>query len=138
MGSASPTAGLQHPGEPWRVAAERRAGSCRRLPTNRPCLGFVYEEPAIPKERLRVSNWIVQRLYNYAINETVEPSKIRDVNLATTLLASSSRASASLAEWIDLLRGTFGPSDFCAMPSVCIAQFLFLGGLVSPVSLLLT
>jgi|GEM_PF-3243909 hypothetical protein len=26
----------------------------------------------IPKERLRVSNWIVQRLYNYAVNETVE------------------------------------------------------------------
>jgi len=24
----------------------------------------------IPKERLRVSNWIVQRLYNYAVNET--------------------------------------------------------------------
>jgi hypothetical protein len=26
----------------------------------------------IPKERLRVSNWIVQRLYNDAVNETVE------------------------------------------------------------------
>ena len=26
----------------------------------------------IPKGRLRVSNWIVQRLYNYAVNETVE------------------------------------------------------------------
>ena len=26
----------------------------------------------IPKERLRVGNWIVQRLYNYAVNETVE------------------------------------------------------------------
>ena len=26
----------------------------------------------VPKERLRVSYWIVQRLYNYAINETVE------------------------------------------------------------------
>ena len=26
----------------------------------------------IPKERLRVSNWIVQGLYNYAVNETVE------------------------------------------------------------------
>jgi len=26
----------------------------------------------IPKERLRVSNWIVQRLDNYAVNETVE------------------------------------------------------------------
>ena len=26
----------------------------------------------IPKGRLRVSNWIVQKLYNYAVNETVE------------------------------------------------------------------
>jgi hypothetical protein len=26
----------------------------------------------IPKERLRVSNWIVQRLYNYAVKKTVE------------------------------------------------------------------
>ena len=26
----------------------------------------------VPKGRLRVSNWIVQRLYNYAIDETVE------------------------------------------------------------------
>ena len=26
----------------------------------------------IPKERLRVSNWIVQRLYDDAVNETVE------------------------------------------------------------------
>ena len=26
----------------------------------------------IPKERLRVSNWIAQRLYNDAVNETVE------------------------------------------------------------------
>jgi len=26
----------------------------------------------IPKERLRVSNWIVQRLYNYAVKKTVK------------------------------------------------------------------
>ena len=26
----------------------------------------------IPKERLRVSNWMVPRLYNYAVNVTVE------------------------------------------------------------------
>ena len=26
----------------------------------------------IPKERLRVNNWIVQRLYNYAVSETIE------------------------------------------------------------------
>ena len=25
----------------------------------------------IPKERLRVSNWIVQKLYNYAVKERV-------------------------------------------------------------------
>jgi len=25
-----------------------------------------------PKGRLRVSNWVVQRLYKYAVNETVE------------------------------------------------------------------
>ena len=31
----------------------------RRLPTNRPCLGFSMKSP-IPKERLRVSNWIVR------------------------------------------------------------------------------
>ena len=36
-----------------------------------PLLRLVYVEP-YPKERLRVSNWIVQRLYNYAVNETVE------------------------------------------------------------------
>ena len=39
--------------------------------TNRPCLGFALKSP-IPKERLRVNNWIVQRLYDYAVNETVE------------------------------------------------------------------
>ena len=26
----------------------------------------------VPKERLRVSNWIVQRLYNYVVKETAE------------------------------------------------------------------
>src|SRR5664280_525671 len=34
----------------------------RRLLTNRPCSSLVYEE-SDSKERLRVSNWIVQRLY---------------------------------------------------------------------------
>ena len=43
----------------------------RRLLSNRPCFGFVYEEPH-PKGRLRVNNRIVPRLYNYAVNETVE------------------------------------------------------------------
>jgi hypothetical protein len=32
---------------------------------------LVYEE-SDSKERLRVSNWIVQRLYNYAVKKTVE------------------------------------------------------------------
>ena len=39
--------------------------------TNRPCLALSLMRP-VPKERLRVSNWIVQRLYNYAVNKTVE------------------------------------------------------------------
>src|SRR6202166_2154321 len=43
----------------------------RRLLTNRPCSSLVYQESA-SKERLRVSNWIVQRLYNYAVKKTVE------------------------------------------------------------------
>src|SRR5258705_83858 len=42
-----------------------------RLLTNRPCSSLVYEE-SDSKERLRVSNWIVQRLYNYAVKKTVE------------------------------------------------------------------
>ena len=43
----------------------------RRLLTNRPCSSLVYEE-SDSKERLRVSNWIVQKLYNYAVKKTVE------------------------------------------------------------------
>src|SRR6267378_215639 len=43
----------------------------RRLLTNRPCSSLVYEE-SDSKERLRVSNWIVQRLYNYAVKKTIE------------------------------------------------------------------
>src|SRR5437667_484335 len=43
----------------------------RRLLTNRPCSSLVYEG-SDSKERLRVSNWIVQRLYNYAVKKTVE------------------------------------------------------------------
>ena len=51
--------------------ARRHDRKTRRLLTNRPCSSFVYEESA-SKERLRVSNWIVQELYDYAVNETVE------------------------------------------------------------------
>src|SRR6202166_159559 len=43
----------------------------RRLLTNRPCSSLVYEE-SDSIERLRVSNWIVKRLYNYAVKKTVE------------------------------------------------------------------
>ena len=41
-------------------------GKTRRALTNRPCSCFVYEESDF-EGRLRVSNWIVQRLYNYAV-----------------------------------------------------------------------
>src|SRR5665811_1063612 len=47
----------------------RRKRKTRRLLTNRPCSSLVYEE-SDSKERLRVSNWIVQRLYNYAVKKT--------------------------------------------------------------------
>src|ERR1700692_1599795 len=43
----------------------------RRLPTNHPCQASTPKSP-IPKGRLRVSNWIVQRLYDYAVSKTVE------------------------------------------------------------------
>ncbi|MEH2563332.1 hypothetical protein V1289_002959 [Bradyrhizobium sp. AZCC 2289] len=49
----------------------RRKRKTRRLLTNRPCASLVYEE-SDSKERLRVSNWIVQRLYNDAVKKTVE------------------------------------------------------------------
>src|SRR5438477_93307 len=58
-----------------RVGAEESGAASkrktRRLLTNRPCSSLVYEE-SDSKERLRVSNWIVQRLYNYAVKKTVE------------------------------------------------------------------
>ena len=57
-----------------RVGAEQSGAAkrkTRRLLTNRPCSSLVYEE-SDSKERLRVSNWIVQRLYNYAVKKTVE------------------------------------------------------------------
>src|ERR1700723_225660 len=43
----------------------------RRLLTNRPCQALSPKSP-IPKERLRVSNWIVQGLYDYEVSKTVE------------------------------------------------------------------
>ena len=59
----------------WRVGGEGiwrgEIRKTRRLLTNRPCSSLVYEE-SDSKERLRVSSWIVQRLYNYAVKKTVE------------------------------------------------------------------
>jgi hypothetical protein len=51
--------------------AARQYEQTRRLLTNRPCSSFVREE-SYSKGRLRVSNWIVQRLNNDAVDETVE------------------------------------------------------------------
>ena len=45
----------------------------RRLLANRPCSSFVYLE-SYSKERLRVSNWIVRRLYNYAVKIRIDAS----------------------------------------------------------------
>jgi len=52
-------------------AAAAAIEETRRLLTNRPCSSFVSQE-SDSKERLRVSNWIVQGLYNYAVNKIVE------------------------------------------------------------------
>ena len=43
----------------------------RRLLTNRPWLELFYKE-SDSNERLRVDNWIVQRLDDYAVKKTVE------------------------------------------------------------------
>jgi hypothetical protein len=48
---------------PTSWVAPKQHRRTRRLLTNRPCSSLVYEE-SDSKERLRVSNWIVQRLYN--------------------------------------------------------------------------
>ena len=49
----------------------RRKRKTRRLLTNRPCSSLSTKSHD-SNERLRVSNWIVQRLYNYAVKKTVE------------------------------------------------------------------
>jgi hypothetical protein len=46
-------------------------GRNKATATNHPCQASSPKSP-IPKERLRVSNWIVQRLYDYAVSKTVE------------------------------------------------------------------
>ena len=61
---------------PLARARNERAGAWRwqenkAAADTAPCLAFSTKSPA-PKERLRVSNWIVQRLYNYAVKKTVE------------------------------------------------------------------
>src|ERR1022692_1752977 len=47
-------------------SAPSRAWWRKRVNAGPPCSSLVYEE-SDSKERLRVSNWIVQRLYNYAV-----------------------------------------------------------------------
>ena len=65
---------------PWSArcygVARQREGSrqnsiTRAIADQSPLLNLVYEE-SDSKERLRVSNWIVQRLYNDAVKKTVE------------------------------------------------------------------
>ena len=51
-------------------AREARSGETRRRLTNRPCATFYKESDS--NGRLRVSNWIVQRLYDYAVKKRVE------------------------------------------------------------------
>jgi hypothetical protein len=51
--------------------AGRRFANLRRLLTNRPCLGFVDEEPHSKRTSTR-QQLDCARLYNYAVNETVE------------------------------------------------------------------
>ena len=47
----------------------RRRPSAGWLLTNRPCSSFVYASP-VATNALRVSNWIVHRLYDYAVETT--------------------------------------------------------------------
>jgi hypothetical protein len=57
-----------------RAGAEAARGE-RREKTRRPLIdrpGSSFNEESDPKERLRVSNWIVQRLNDDAVKETVE------------------------------------------------------------------
>ena len=55
------------------LARARRAatGGNKATATNHPCQALSPKSP-IPKERLRVSNWIVPGLYDYAVSKTVE------------------------------------------------------------------
>ena len=56
---------------PWRVGAEESGAAKNKAIANQSPLLKLSEE-SDSKERLRVSNWIVQRLYNYAVKKTVE------------------------------------------------------------------
>ena len=46
-------------------------GANKATANQSPCKALSSKSP-IPKERLRVSNWIVQGLYDYAVSKTVE------------------------------------------------------------------
>jgi hypothetical protein len=51
--------------------ARRAATGEKQVGRYRPTVKLSIEE-SVSKERLRVSNWIVQGLYDYAVSETVE------------------------------------------------------------------
>src|SRR5256886_16594044 len=58
---------------PWRVGADESGAAKAKnkaIANQSPLLKLSEESDS--KERLRVSNWIVQRLYNYAVQKTVE------------------------------------------------------------------
>jgi hypothetical protein len=60
---------------PWRVGAEESGAAKaenKAIANQSPLLKLGLYEESDSKERLRVSNWIVQRLYNYAVKKTVE------------------------------------------------------------------
>jgi hypothetical protein len=57
----------------WRVGAEQSGAARNKAIANQsPLRRLSLRRVRYSKERLRVSNWIVQRLYNYAVKKTVE------------------------------------------------------------------
>ena len=67
------------------VVAYRRARGAPPPEETRRLLPITLAKPhllrvRIPKERLRVSNWIVQRLYDYAVSKTVERAGLENLN----------------------------------------------------------
>ena len=54
------------------VTRARIIGKKNKATANQPPLLKLFYKESDSNERLRVSNWIVQRLYNYAVKKTVE------------------------------------------------------------------